>query len=164
MCEPVTCLVDLGQNGIPIDEEPAGSVDVDRARAVVGYRMSREEIAAVITAWNALDDLTKSLGIEWFFEIGIGATGLEFRRVKLHKAAPNEHDRNAGQFGVGLNITANIVAIFFLKDNVGKNNIGFYFLGYLFNINSDIDGRHLDCKILQSQLKNFLNGTTFISE
>ncbi|MCB0911076.1 MAG: hypothetical protein KDB60_05590 [Propionibacteriaceae bacterium] len=56
-------VADLGQNGIPIDEEPAGSVDVDRARAVVGYRMSREEIAAVITAWNALDDITKSLGV-----------------------------------------------------------------------------------------------------
>lgn len=48
---------DLGRDGIPIDAEMAGSVDVDRARALVGHEMSRYEIDVVINAWNALDDL-----------------------------------------------------------------------------------------------------------
>ncbi|MGC3993303.1 MAG: hypothetical protein QM779_04110 [Propionicimonas sp.] len=60
-------VADLGQDGIPIDEEMAGSVDVDRARAVVGSRMSREEIEVVINAWNALDDLTRALGVPMGF-------------------------------------------------------------------------------------------------
>ena len=54
---------DLTRDGIPIDADMAGSVDVDRARALVGYEMSRDEMDVVITAWNALDDLTKSLGV-----------------------------------------------------------------------------------------------------
>lgn len=54
---------DLARDGIPIDAEMAGSVDVDRARALVGYEMSRDDMDVVITAWNALDDLTKSLGV-----------------------------------------------------------------------------------------------------
>lgn len=53
----------LDQDGIPVDGEMVGSVDVDHARAVVGCRMSRDDIAAVINAWNALDDLTKALGV-----------------------------------------------------------------------------------------------------
>lgn len=61
--EQAALVADLGQDGIAIDEEMAGSVDADRARAVVGFRMSRVEIAAVIDAWNALDDLSKSLGV-----------------------------------------------------------------------------------------------------
>lgn len=56
-------VADLARDGIPIDAEMAGSVDVDRARALVGYEMTRDEIDVVITAWNALDDLTKSLGV-----------------------------------------------------------------------------------------------------
>lgn len=54
---------DLTSDGIPIDADMAGSVDVDRARAVVGYEMSRDEMDEVITAWNALNDLTKSLRV-----------------------------------------------------------------------------------------------------
>lgn len=54
---------DLTRDGIPIDAEMAGSVDVDRARSLVGDEMSRDEMDVVITAWNALDDLTKSLGV-----------------------------------------------------------------------------------------------------
>ena len=56
-------IADLARDGIPIDAEMAGSVDVDRARALVGYEMTRDEIDTVITAWNSLDDLTKSLGV-----------------------------------------------------------------------------------------------------
>ena len=54
---------DLTRDGIPIDVDMAGSVDVDRARSLVGFEMSRDEMDVVITAWNALDDLTKSLGV-----------------------------------------------------------------------------------------------------
>jgi hypothetical protein len=61
--EQVVLIADLAKDGIPIDEELTGSVDVDHARAVVGFQMSRENIDAVISAWNALDDLTKALGV-----------------------------------------------------------------------------------------------------
>lgn len=54
---------DLTRDRIPIDADMAGSADVDRARALVGYEMSRDETNVVITAWNALDDQTKSLGV-----------------------------------------------------------------------------------------------------
>lgn len=56
-------VADLEADRIPIDADLAGEVDVDRARALVGYDMSRGEIDLMITAWNALDDLTKSLGV-----------------------------------------------------------------------------------------------------
>lgn len=45
------------------DAEVSSEVDIDRARELIGYRMSTEEIGDVITAWNALDDLTKSFGV-----------------------------------------------------------------------------------------------------
>lgn len=53
---------DLVSDAIPIDAELAGSADADRGRALVSHHMSRDEIDVVITAWNALDDLTRSLG------------------------------------------------------------------------------------------------------
>jgi hypothetical protein len=57
----------LVRDGISIDPEVSGSVDVEYARAVVGHRMSREEIDVVIDAWDALDDLTKALGVRFGF-------------------------------------------------------------------------------------------------
>lgn len=56
-------VADLARDGIPIDAEAGGEVDVDRARELVDHQMSRDEIDVVIVAWNALDDLTKSLGV-----------------------------------------------------------------------------------------------------
>lgn len=56
-------VADLVLDGIPVDAEAVSEGDVDRARELVGHRMSRDEIDAVIVAWNALDDLTKSLGV-----------------------------------------------------------------------------------------------------
>lgn len=61
--EQSALVADLDRDAIPVDADMTGSIDVDRARAVVGFRMSREEIDAVITAWNALDDLTKALSV-----------------------------------------------------------------------------------------------------
>lgn len=56
-------VADLTRDAIPVDEDAGGMVDVDHARALIGFEMSRDDIDAVITAWNALDDLTKSLGV-----------------------------------------------------------------------------------------------------
>jgi hypothetical protein len=56
-------VADLGLDEVPIDDEMGEEVDVDRARALIGSGMSRDEIDVVITAWNSLDDLTKSLGV-----------------------------------------------------------------------------------------------------
>jgi hypothetical protein len=53
---------DLELDGILIDDEAGWEVDVDQARALLSPTMSRDEIDIVINAWNALDDLTKSLG------------------------------------------------------------------------------------------------------
>lgn len=54
---------DLDSDGIPVDDEVGWRVDVDHAREVLGFTMSRDEIEVVINAWNSLDDLTKSLGV-----------------------------------------------------------------------------------------------------
>ena len=40
---------------------------MDRARNLVGYTMTRDEIDVVITAWNSLDDLTAVLGVRLDF-------------------------------------------------------------------------------------------------
>jgi hypothetical protein len=56
-------VADLELDEIPIDQEIGDEVDVDHARALISFTMSRDEIDEVITAWNALDDLTKSLGV-----------------------------------------------------------------------------------------------------
>jgi len=54
---------DLDLDGIPVDDEVGWAVDVDRARALLSFTMSRDEMDVVNTAWNSLDDLTKSLGV-----------------------------------------------------------------------------------------------------
>ncbi len=55
-------LADLGADGIPVGDGWGRNVDVDRARTLIRYEMSRDDIDEVITAWNALDDLTAALG------------------------------------------------------------------------------------------------------
>lgn len=60
-------VADLAIDGIPIDADLAGSVNVDQARDLVGYAMTRDEIDVVITAWNALDDLTAALDVRLDF-------------------------------------------------------------------------------------------------
>ena len=61
--EPAALAAHLAEDAIPIDQEAAGAVDIDEARAALGPDMSRDAIEVVLNAWNALDDLTKSLGV-----------------------------------------------------------------------------------------------------
>ena len=57
-------IADLAMDGITDAEfRDNGQVDIDRARGLIGYDMSTDEIGDVITAWNVLDDLTKSFGV-----------------------------------------------------------------------------------------------------
>lgn len=51
------------RDGIPIDTDMTGSVDVEYARRVVGFWMPRDEIDVVSNAWNGLDALTKAVGV-----------------------------------------------------------------------------------------------------
>jgi hypothetical protein len=62
-----TLVADLERDGFAVDADLAGAVDVDHARSLIGYAMTRDEIDVVITAWNALDDLTAALGVRLDF-------------------------------------------------------------------------------------------------
>jgi len=58
---------------------------VDHARALISFTMSRDDIDEVITAWNALDDLTKSLGVPLGFSGWLA--NRSYGPVNLAKAA-----------------------------------------------------------------------------
>lgn len=62
-----TLVADLERDGFAVDADLAGAVDVDHARSLIGYTMTCDEIDVVITAWNALDDLTVVLGVRLDF-------------------------------------------------------------------------------------------------
>lgn len=48
---------DLAADGLSVDADLAGAVDIDAARAVLSPDMSTDELSSVIDAWNELDDL-----------------------------------------------------------------------------------------------------------
>lgn len=54
---------DLKIDGITINENIGWAVNVDQARELLHFSMSRDDIEVVVNAWNGLDDLTKSLGV-----------------------------------------------------------------------------------------------------
>ncbi|MGV8849384.1 MAG: hypothetical protein ACOH16_07545 [Propionibacteriaceae bacterium] len=66
--ERAALLADLALDGFPVHDDLSHQIDVDGARALIGFEMSRDEIDEVITAWNALDDLTAALGTRLDFE------------------------------------------------------------------------------------------------
>lgn len=50
-------LADLAADGLSVDHDLTGAVDIDAARSVLSSNMSIDELSGVIDAWNELDDL-----------------------------------------------------------------------------------------------------------
>lgn len=62
-----TLRIDVANDGLRLDEEDRGLVDVDRALHAVRLRMTVPDMDSVLIAWNCLEEVAEGLGVPMNF-------------------------------------------------------------------------------------------------